>query len=382
MVEGSFKYEDDLLKHYVRKEAWLPLCKKRLDRIKRSMGSQKGRRLRYFTFTAAGAIDVLMLDVAKIISRSGNGKFDTVCFFDRTPELIVETRKRIPGAIGFPGEFAKIVLIDDPLEHSVINGYDPLESPLDDLNEAAVRTRQAAIDQRHKFIECFPFDVINLDLEEFMFKRSDPLPGKLINAFRKLFEWQRRPLRHGANLNLDGFSLMFTTQIGPPNMSDNYLKMLYEKLDSNIGNNSSLVPILRTRTGFDDISSLQKGSFETFFKLALPKVLASILMEQDWYIDPETSVSTYEFERSAKTGPYKMLHLVMDVRRMDPPLERRAPGTDPPEVTSAYRDVVHRIFTEREIVVNHEVINKEDLEISLRNIKGRRKKYYPDNDVV
>jgi hypothetical protein len=61
--------------------------------------------------------------------------------------------------------------------------------------------------------------VINLDLEGFLFHAKDPLPGKLVNAMRKIFAWQRYPLR-GTNdepkETIDGFSLMFTTQIGPP----------------------------------------------------------------------------------------------------------------------------------------------------------------------
>ena len=37
-------------------------------------------------------------------------EFDTVCFFDRDDEAVAETRKRIPGARGFPGDFVEVLL--------------------------------------------------------------------------------------------------------------------------------------------------------------------------------------------------------------------------------------------------------------------------------
>src|SRR5437762_14312234 len=98
MANGVFKYEDDLLKHYIRTTAWLPLCRERLTTIRaEAMRPKDQRRLRYFTFCAVGAIDVLMLDVANVIRQSSDGRFDTVFFFDRSPEYVFETQKRIPG---------------------------------------------------------------------------------------------------------------------------------------------------------------------------------------------------------------------------------------------------------------------------------------------
>ena len=68
METGPFKYEDDLLKHYVRINGWLPLCKERHDSLQ-GRAAKLRRRLRYFTFCSVNAVDVLMLDVANIINR-------------------------------------------------------------------------------------------------------------------------------------------------------------------------------------------------------------------------------------------------------------------------------------------------------------------------
>lgn len=379
MIEGLFKYENDLLKHHVRTEGWLPICKKRLKSIRDANPPKKSRPLRYFTFCAVGAVDVLMLDVAKIIRPSKNGRFDTVFFFDKTPELVNETQKRIPGAIGFPGNFTDIVLLDDPNEDYVLDGLDYLASPELQADEFQTRERQLRLATRQSFISCFPFDVINLDLEEFLFKPNDQLPGKVINALRKVFAWQRRPLAINKNKGLEGFSLMFTTQVGPPNLSENYLKMLRDRLNANLIGDDALKILFTNRTGCNDTTVLQNEKFETFFKLAVPKIFAAILKEEDWHIDPNLGILVFEFERSSKSGPYKMLHLVMDVKRHNPPKEKRAPGDVPADAQEAYRKVVHQIFTKTEVVVSEKTIDKTELHDDLKKIKARRRKYYPDD---
>src|ERR1700688_2354539 len=108
-MPNGFAFEDCLLKHYIRKEVWLPFCRDRLRKI-RAAEPKQPRRLRYFTFCAVGALDVLLLDRERVIRKSNNDEFDTVVFFDRSDEAIIETRKRIPGANGFPGDFAEIIL--------------------------------------------------------------------------------------------------------------------------------------------------------------------------------------------------------------------------------------------------------------------------------
>ncbi len=188
--EGFFQFEDCLLKHYVRKHGWLPLCKHRLATLRKTQSKKHPRRLRYFTFCAIGAIDVLMLDVAKVISQSDAKRFDTVFFFEKTRELVEETRKRIPGAIGFPGDFVDIVLADNGNDANV---QDILDAPADENDDALTRRRQILLATQRDFIRSFPFDVINLDLERFLYWPTEERPGRLVNALRQIFAWQRRP---------------------------------------------------------------------------------------------------------------------------------------------------------------------------------------------
>jgi hypothetical protein len=380
MPPGFFAHEDDLLKHYVRIDGWRPLCRNRLRTIREATPRRSTpRRLRYFTFCAVGAIDVLMLDVAKIIRRSANKKFDTVFFFDRTNEYVIETQKRIPGAIGFPGDFVDLILRDDAEDEIVLDVNAPLEPPAEREDLHDVRSNQIQASIRRQFINSFPFDVINLDLEQFFLVPNDEFPGKMIRAMRKLFEWQQRTLTmpSGRRETLNGFSLMFTTQIGPPNLTEEYLNMLREELTINLARNAELTPLLRERTGTDDIAILQQQQFEMFFKLGMPKVLCSILKEQDWYVDAEQGIKTYEFERPWVGGAYRMLHFVMDVVRQDPPYDRRLHRQPTPEAEAAYDEVVRQLISEPETLVTLDGIDQESLLADLDLIKARRRLYCP-----
>ncbi len=382
MAAQGFAFEECSLKHYVRVKGWLPHCKAR-KKANEDLEPSKRRRLRYFTFCAIGAIDVLMLNVAKIISTSPEEKFDTVVFFDRESDAVLETLKRIPGAIGFPGNFTDIVLANDAATN-LAEDHDHLAPPPELQDEYGTRRDQINRAQRRDFIKAFPFDIVNLDLEEFAFKPGDPFPGKVINALRKLFEWQKAPLhawpdRPARSVQLDGFTLMFTTRVGPPNISDEYTNMLRGYLEENILSNPDLSVALSNRTGAANVAILQSDHFEEFFKLGVPKVLAGLLLEADWYVDAEKGITTFAFKRESPSGEYTMLHFVMDVNRQNPSRQQRAPNSGhAPRAAEAYASVVRRLFTQSDVEVTNELASSIELRPSLEEIRARRRKYYPE----
>lgn len=372
---GQFVYEDDLLKHHIRTHAWLPLCQKRLEVIRKT-DRRNPRRLRYFTFCAIGAIDVLMLDVAKVLRQSSTGYFDTVVFFDLTASDVDETKKRIPGATGFPGDFVS-VMNDSDLQ--------PGELELLEMGEDTAANREKLRNRimKRDFSEQFPFDVVNLDLEEFVFKPGEPAPGEVVNALRRLFNLQKRqfvPVGRRKPVGLDSFSLMLTTQIGPPNLTPEYTNLLEERIQSNIDQNPKLRDLLQTRTGYATAADLLLHTREEFFRIGLPKIIAQIALEEDWHIDPEVGIQIFEIERVAKIGTYRMLHLVMDIKRNDPPLHRRNPGNHAIDGQHAYGRVAEQIFGSSVVLITKETVDEKALEKGLELIKSRRKKYYPEGD--
>jgi hypothetical protein len=386
---GTFKYEKDLLKHFIRTDGWLPLCKQRRRLIRAKKTPKNIRELRYFTFCAIGAIDVLMLDVHKVITPSERG-FESVFFFDKDRESVLETQSRIPGATGFVGNFVKLVTSedfedpgdedDDPAEQPDAGANDPLRSPEGELNTKEVREKALQQEERRRFASCFPFDVINLDLEEYVFKPSEELPGKLLKALRKVLRWQQRPVRISSKrkTQLDGFSLMFTTKIGPDNLPDDYLARLQNSLATNLRRDEHLAPVLLGRAGTTDIAALRQDNFEVFFKLAVPKVLVNTLMSEDWYVEPEKGIKIYEFQRDFDGGNYKMLHMVMDIRRHDPPRGKRLDGETSAVAAAAYQEVVRHLFANAEIIVSDNTIDVPALTESLNEVIERGQKYSGD----
>ena len=380
---GIFKYKDDPLKHFVRTTAWLPRCQRRLKlvRAKRRKGGA-GRRLRYFTFCAVHAVDVLMLDIAKVIRPADNGDFDTVVFFDRTELDVLETQKCIRGAHGYPGDFVEIVLAVDPEEAVLMDGLDVLAPPPIEQDNLATRERQRRQASRRDFIKEFPFDIINLDLEGYFFRRNDPFPGRMIASFRKLLDWQKLPINPGASREetLDGFSLMFTTKIGPPDLKEDYLQMLGDAIRTNVDRDPELGPILERRCGTVNATTIQAENFDCFFRIALPKLIMNLLMDKDWSVDTDTGINLYEIERMPPGQPsYKMLHVVLDVVRQLPREDHRAPGSGPAvDALNGYKVAARDVFERSEVRVTIDEIDEQRIPISLEKILARRRKYYPE----
>jgi hypothetical protein len=322
-----------------------------------------------------------MLDVEKIIRISDKKKFDTVIFFDKDSDRVNETLKRIPGSIGFNGTFTDIVLMD-PLAVAAIE-MDNLSPATDDEDNLETRRIQRDKQQHADLIKQFPFDIINLDLEEFLFKDKDPTPGKVINSIRRIFEWQRRPihLKGHPPKRLDEFSFMFTTQVGPEHLADDHRATLVECLTENLTEFADLPELLEARSGVLTAAELLEHNFEVFFKIAVPKAVARLGLDEDWYTDPETGVKVFEFTRPAANGPYNILHLVMDFVRPVPDRDHRVGGV-PLQARNAYGDAVRQIVTTEVTVITPEIIDEPNLRQSLNKIFRRRKKYYPEDVLV
>lgn len=375
MTTGQFGYEDCLLKHHVRAKAWLPACKARRTALLARVPKFQ-RRLRYFTFCAVGALDVLMLELHKVLTLK-EGRRDTVVFFDQDDEKVFETQKRIPGAVGFPGDFVKTVLLDDPDLETLDDALSPPELL---ENRTETRDNQRLHATHIQFFQRFPFDVINLDLEQFFFIPSDPFPGKLIKVLRKIFEWQKRPVEftNGYRESLESFSLMFTTQVGPKNMAADYRQMLRECLMDNLTRFDDLNELLFGHVGHSDVARLESENFELFFKFAVPKIIARTLDERDWYVDGNNGIKVFEFQRASNDGPYTMLHIVLEVKRKQPTQEHRAPNADSAIAQQAYDQAVHALFTSPTITLTTNTIDTTSIQKDLDRVKALRKKVYPD----
>jgi hypothetical protein len=372
---AEFVFEDCLLKHYIRKEVWLPFCRDRLRKV-RAAAPKNPRRIRYFTFCAVGALDVLLLDREKVLRRSNNDEFDTVVFFDKDREAIIETQKRIPGANGFPGDFAQIVM-----QGNVGDGELELQILENERDTREVRQGQMLRAQLGDFIQAFPFDVINLDVEQYLYRPREELPGVLTNAIRKIFGWQKRE-GLGSNkkpFKVDEFTLMFTTQVGPAGLPNQYISYLRDDcITDNLNTYEELnAPFLKKSAG-DTPSDFFIKDFDGAFKLAVPKSLTELALEQDWYIDDDKGIQIFQFDRAFKGGTYRMLHMVMSVKRQEPPAEKRAPGQKVDAALIAHKNTILKLFNADVISVEAEVQGAQEaaLKTDLQRLFTHRERYY------
>jgi hypothetical protein len=312
-----------------------------------------------------------MLDVAKIIRPSPRRGFDSVVFVDRDPEVVRKTRERIPGARGIPGNFVDLIL--NYAQPGRKRKIDQLTAKKNERDTRNVRLEQVRSSERETLVQSFPFDVINLDLQDYFFRTSEPPPGRLIQALRSVFEWQHNQFDvNGRPETLDGFTLLFTTRVGPPQLHDSEAgDYLREILDRNIANDPDLRDVIENRTGVRLISRLERSDFETFFKIGMPKALLALLVEQEWAIEVERGLKLFEFNRGSGGKSYTMLHLVMDVHEMRRPRRKAFPGQRTAQESDAYRSAARAICAERPEMVEGGTIDRAALEKSLAAIEAR-----------
>ena len=223
-------------------------------------------------------------------------------------------------------------------------------------------------------MEDFPFDVINLDLEEYLLKPKENSPGKLLRCLSKLLTWQKQPLSSGHHIS--EFSLMFTAKLGPPNLTEEYLAMLRDNLLANVARQPHLSTIFEARSGTAHVDVLQQENFEMFFKLSVHKLLAATILDADWYVDSDYGIQVFEFERDPDGDgqkKYKMLHLAMKVKRQEPIRENRAPGTQSQNAVDSYNQVTEKLFGGAETIVSAATIDSELLQANLDLIKEYRR---------
>lgn len=173
---------------------------------------------------------------------------------------------------------------------------------------------------------------------------------------------------------------MFTTKVGPERLGDDFRDMLTDSLHRNVAQDSELRLLLATRTGVEEVGRLLEENFRAFFRLAVPKIISQLLIEADWYVDPTNGIGVYEFERTPQGDPpippYRMLHMVMDVRRQSPSRDGRPPGQQfAPAAAQAYGQVVRQLFGTEATMVTIETIDMAAIEKDLELIDLRRKKY-------
>jgi hypothetical protein len=201
-----------------------------------------------------------------------------------------------------------------------------------------------------------------------------------------LLDWQKQLGRAGGAFvyKLEQFTLMFTTQVGPQGLPEEYMTYLRDHcLKKNLDGNDNLKPLFRNKSEGRTVAEFFEHDFDGAFKLSVPKSLIELVGEADWYVDSERGIEVYQFDRVWKGGSYRMLHMAMTVRRQAPPKEKRGPGQPMPDKAAVeQRKTIEKLFENPVLAVEELVVGdtKAKLEIDLRSLFAHRRRYYdPDN---
>lgn len=158
----------DPVKHFVRKQVWVPVGQARLQTLRHE---RRGESLKYFTLCAKKAIDVHLFGMENLVEFDGRG-YPGVVFCECFPDqysLITASLRRTRGFLAY---FEDLVL--------------ERESP-----------------ESQDFYSELPFDVYNLDFTGVCFPKAEPPFSKTLDAIVALIEvLASPPYREGFDIFL------------------------------------------------------------------------------------------------------------------------------------------------------------------------------------
>lgn len=303
-------FEKDLLKHYVRKHGWLTAAKEQKHVIR---NRSKNIPLRYFTFCAAEAIDVCMLECEGILERSEQtGHLESVYFCEKNPRDFARIADLIGlKAQGFLGEFDKIVLFRDD-ETTEGKTWDD-----GDFHPRTIRKKLIYKDAHHRLRQAFPFDIINLDVCGVMFPPRKGVMAPLLKSIIQILEWQTESRFPINDRECKQFTLFITSHIDPNRTNQNAIEQLKNRVTENINTNADFRSAFYTRYGHNQVDKLARERFAEFFCLALPKIMIHrALYDYGWRV---TCGPTYLFNRDdirEENEQYQMMHTVSVYERI------------------------------------------------------------------
>ena len=302
-------YETDPLKHYVRRHGWLTATKQQKQAIR---NRSKRIPLRYFTFCAAEAIDVFMLEREGILGRSGDtGRLEGVYFceaddksFGTIADLIGSPEQ------GFQGQFEKIVLFEDDEETEGRTLTD------EDFYPSNIRRKLRDKDAHQRLRAAFPFDIINLDVCGVMFPPREVAMTQLLKSIIQILEWQTRSKFPINNLECKRFTLFLTSHIDPDDTNQQAIEQLENLVNDNMSTNVDFRSAFVEKYGHNQVGKLASEKFPEFFCVALPKfIIQEALFTLGWKV---TCGPTYLYNRDYRreNKQYQIMHMVSVYERI------------------------------------------------------------------
>lgn len=308
-------YDTDPLKHYVRRHGWLTAAQEQKRAIKRR---SKKIPLRYFTFCAANAIDIFMLEREGILKGSEEtvpmeGVYfceKKVADFEMIAQLIGSSER------GFQGSFEDIVLFKDDEKTRGKKWEDEVEN--DGYYTPEVRQKLRYKERHHRLQEAFPFDIINLDVSDVMFPTGKEMIGPLLESIIRILEWQTKSKFPINGRECKQFTLFLTTEIRRDRTNETAIQQLENRVNENLCMSEHFKSAFTMRYGHDQVNQLITENFPEFFRVALFKFIIHKALSSTlgWTVTP---CPTYLYNRDDKwkeNEQYQIMHMVSIYKRI------------------------------------------------------------------
>lgn len=312
----NINYEKDILKHFVRRDGWLPASQEQLRRISGGKRQLNKEPLKYFTFCAAHAIDVFMLEKEKVLKRDKTtGRLNGVYFCEDDPEDF----GKIAGLIGSPdqgflGDFQEIVLFEEDEDTSDRSFSDESAAYGPEL-----RKKLRIKDAHYRFEHAFPFDIINLDVCGTMFPPKKGVFSPLLKAIMKILEWQTKSTFKikKKSVPASNFTLFLTSHIDPDLTNSDAIAQLKTCLSNNISAVAGFRELFVEKFGTDNVNQFAEELFPEFFCVSFPKhIIDKALHEFNWRVTYQKNYIYNRPDVHSIERNYQMMHSVAVYERL------------------------------------------------------------------
>ena len=159
-----------------------------------------------------------------------------------------------------------------------------------------LRGRLYTKDRHQRFRSAIPFDLVNLDIYGTFFPPKSGVLSPMLQSIRTLLDWQTEFAT--ANPTFDSFTMFVTAHVEGGKVNEEALGEMITMIETNRSAYSGFSRALEQRFGSGEPESLACRDFDSFYSIALPKVIISEAFERGWNAKAKFSG---RYQRARKT---------------------------------------------------------------------------------
>ena len=330
----NLNWDTDVIKHYVRHQAWLPAAIEQVAQTR-----CQGRTPRYFTFCASKAIDVFMFLKEGVLHRDPESDVVVDTYFCEHDNAQFNEISQLIGAHeqGFLGSFQDMILFEDDDQTRGRRYGDETER-----HPASLRSRLRTKDRHQRFRDAGPFDLINLDICGTFFPPAGGVQSPMLRSIKTLLDWQTEFAI--ADDRFQSFTVFLTAHVESGRVNESALQELVNMIEGNQAAYSGFSDAIDKRFGTSDARQISLEDFTGFYCVGLPKVIVGSAFDKGWRAEATYS-GLYRRQRQPVNGdPPTSYDMLAWVGKFERNLSHQLPlGRPQTPDDQAYAELIKRL---------------------------------------